>query len=388
MMKLKCQLIAYPDAPQEIIERGETLLKNKIQSVEIDFTNQHPDALFIVTGGSENQAKHLLEERNQVLLLAMTESNSYAAASEIKSYCLSKNILSTLYNIDHETNINYEVENYLKSKHALSQISQYKIGLIGHVSEWLINSNIDNNILNQRLGIELEQISWNDFPAYDQYESSSDFLDHFSNNGFELDESSKVYKLLQDIIDQKQLDAITVECFPLVRENAVTACLGLSLFNTIGLPAGCEGDMTSITGKIIAKELTGQIPWMANLASVNDDGVFFAHCTIATNLVSDYKINTHFETGLGTAIQGRFKSENATVFRLNRNLNKAFLSYGRIVERPERNDSCRTQIKIELPNTDIQKLKENPLGNHHLIIPGNYTELLKHFFTLIEIEIV
>ena len=134
--------------------------------------------------------------------------------------------------------------------------------------------------------------------------------------------------------------------------------------------------------------MTGQIPWMANIAGIENDKVFFAHCTISTNLVSRFKINTHFETNQGTAVQGQFKSENATVFRLNNDLTKAFLSFGRITERPERNDSCRTQIKIELPNNDIKKLQENPLGNHHLIIPGDYRELIKQFLRLINIEMV
>ena len=66
----------------------------------------------------------------------------------------------------------------------------------------------------------------------------------------------------------------------------------------------------------------------------------------------------------------------------------SFLSYGKIVERPENNNACRTQIKIEIPENDIDKLKNNPLGNHHLIIPGNHTELIKYFLKLVNIELV
>jgi len=238
------------------------------------------------------------------------------------------------------------------------------------------------------LGLELEKISWNDFPKYDTFPVNSDFLNHFKDSEFNLEDSSRVYNLLQDVISKKKLDAITVECFPLVVENAVTACLALSLFNTNSIAAGCEGDLTSIVGKLIIKELTDQVPWMANLAGIEEDKVFFAHCTIATDLVSDYKINTHFETNEGTAVQGQFKSESVSIFRLNNSLNKAFLSYGKIVERPERNDSCRTQIKVEIPRTDIQKLKNDPLGNHHIIIPGDHKELIEFFLNMIQIQII
>lgn len=385
---MNISLIAFPGAPIETFKNGEEILKNKFQSIDIEFVKSSPDVLFILTGGSEMQAKELIQDKENILILAMTKSNSYAAATEIKAFCNHNNINAVLYNIDNDSDVDMKIEHYLKSIKALKKIKGYKVGLIGNVSEWLINSTIENSILKSKLGFDFEKIEWNDFSKYSSYPNNSDFINHFKNEKFDLEDSSKVYNQLQEIIQQKKLNAITVECFPLVQESAVTACLALSKFNAEGTPAGCEGDITAITGKIICKELTGQIPWMANLASIENDKIFFAHCTIATDLISDFTINTHFETNKGTAVQGRFKAENATVFRLNNQLNKAFLSYGRIVERPEREDSCRTQIKIELPANDIQKLKENPLGNHHLILPGDQRELIKYFLKLINIELV
>ena len=388
MDKLKISLIAFPDAPEEIIKRGKEILNNKLPKFDIEITSQNPDVIFIITGGSENQVKNLLNGSKRILILAMTENNSYAAASEIKAYCNQNNINSILYNVDYEQDIQSKLAQYYKCNQALNNIASYKIGLIGEVSNWLIASDIDKKLLVNKLGLHLEKISWKDFPEFSKYPINSDFINHFKDSGFNLEDSSRVYSLLQDIIKQKQFDAITVECFPLVRENAVTACLALSRLNTEGLASGCEGDITSITGKIIIKELTGQIPWMANMAAIEDNTIFFAHCTIATNLVSDYKINTHFETNEGTAVQGQFSAENATIFRLDSELSKAFLSYGNVVERPERSDSCRTQIKIKIPTVDIQKLKDNPLGNHHLIIPGDHIELLRYFCNLIGTEVI
>lgn len=388
MNTLKVKLIAYPGAPNEIISRGEKILKDKLSDFSIEITDQNPDTLFIITGGSENQSKSLLKDKKQILILAMTEGNSYAAATEIKAYCNQNNIDSVLYNIDNELDLQAKINYYLKSSKTLTKLKNYKIGLIGEVSEWLIASNIENKILKNRFGIQIKKIAWNSFPKYSEYPVNTEFVKHFKNSEFKLEDSSKVFNLLKDIIKQKQVDAITVECFPLVVENDVTACLALSKLNTEGFASGCEGDITSITGKVIIKELTDQVPWMANTAALEEDKIFYAHCTIATDLISDYKIRTHFETDKGTAVQGKFKAENATVFRLNNDLSKAFLSYGKIVERPEREDSCRTQIKIEIPKADITKLKENPLGNHHLLIPGNHVELIKHFCKLTGIEVI
>ncbi len=385
---IKIALIAYPEAPKKLIDRGEKILHEKINKLDFEIVDENPDALFVVSGGSEMQAKKLLTAKENVIILAMTENNSYAAASEIKAYCNHVGINSILMNLDTESHPDRKIRNYTQAINAYTNIKDYKVGLIGNISEWLINSTIDDDILKNRLGLTIEKIQWNDFPKYTDFEPNKDFVNHFQANSFDLTDSSKVYNLLQDMITKKQLDAITVECFPLVRENQVTACLALSKFNESGTPAGCEGDITSITGKIILKELTGQIPWMANLASIEKDKIFFAHCTIASNLVADYKVTTHFETNQGTAIQGQFKYENATVFRLSKDLTKAFLSYGRITERPEREDSCRTQIKIELPVEDINKLKENPLGNHHLVLPGDHRMLIKCFLEIANMKVV
>ena len=388
MNDLKVNVIAFPTAPAEILEKGKKIIKSKFTNLNIIFNQSNPDAIFIVTGGSEKQAQNLLNETKRILILAVTSDNSYAAATEIKSYCNQNDIDSVLYNIDHETDIQQKVNFYVKSIQALKVISQYKVGLIGNVSEWLINSNIDQELLKNKLGIEIKNIDWNEYPEYSSFQVNNEFIEHFKTADFQLEDSSRVYNLLQHIQEDKNLNAITVECFPLVREHAVTACLALSKFNTNGFPAGCEGDITSITGKIIIKELTGIVPWMANLAAIKDDKVFFAHCTIATNLVSDFKINTHFETNEGTAVQGKFKSEIATIFRINNDLSKAFLSYGRIVERPEKDDACRTQISLEIPTEDTIKLKDNPLGNHHLVIPGDHRDLLKYFCKLTKLEII
>lgn len=388
MNTLKLSIIAFPDAPESIIERGEDILKSKLSGININVVNENPDAVFIVTGGSEKQVARLLNSKKQILILAITSDNSFAAATEIKSYCNQHNISSVLYNLDHELDIQQKIKFYLTSIQALNILANYKIGLIGNVSEWLINSTIDTSLLKRKLGIELEQIAWNNYPEYSEFSSNASFMEHFKTSDFSLEDSSRVFNLLQHIKDDKKLDAITVECFPLVRNHAVTACLALSKMNTDGLPAGCEGDITSITGKVIVKALTGEIPWMANMAAIERESIFLAHCTIATNLVEDFNITTHFETNLGTAVQGRFKASEVTIFRMNNQLNKAFISSGKVIEIPEKDDACRTQIKVQIPDKDRQKLKDNPLGNHHLVIPGKQEELLNYFCKLNSIEVI
>ena len=102
----------------------------------------------------------------------------------------------------------------------------------------------------------------------------------------------------------------------------------------------------------------------------------FAHCTISPALLTDYTIRTHFETGKGTAIQGNFRAEEVTVLRLNNTLDKAFITPGKVLQRPKYDNACRTQLEVKLPPSAVQALREDPLGNHQLLLPNDHTEIL------------
>jgi hypothetical protein len=102
----------------------------------------------------------------------------------------------------------------------------------------------------------------------------------------------------------------------------------------------------------------------------------FSHCTIAPGLVSDYSIKTHFETGKGTAIEGDFKSDLITIFRFDNKFSKAFIASVHIIRRPKSKTACHTQIEVKLTEKEVKLLKESPLGNHHLIFPGDCKKIL------------
>jgi L-fucose isomerase-like protein len=142
------------------------------------------------------------------------------------------------------------------------------------------------------------------------------------------------------------------------------------------MPAGCEGDLVSLTGMVLIKALTGKIPWMANLAGIKDGKVWFSHCTVPFNLIDSYEINTHYETGKGMAVQGEMPAGPYTVFRMSVDFQIAFVAEGEIKPEPRIDEACRTQVVIDLDSNDYQELKSHPLGNHHLLVPGRFKEIL------------
>ncbi len=384
-MPLKVSVIAHRQASEALIQEGYRHFSNLFPGLHWEASDTIADIILFLSGGSEQDAIKLLKPGNTTLLLAGVDDNAFAAAMEVKAWAGEnklpvillplgdrKNKLSEKYPATFET-----VNHYARAFDAFSQLNGKRAGLIGQVSHWLVASNVQPEIFRKQLGIDLIKLPWKDLPSYTSLPPDEQFLELFSkhlNKGLKTE--AKVHAFLKHVTQKYELDALSLECFEMVNDKDVTACLSLALLNSQGMPAACEGDLVSLAGLMLIQALTGEIPWMANVAAIHEESVLFAHCTAPLHLLTDFSVNTHFETDKSAAIQGRFKADQVTIFRMNDKLNKAFIASGQIISRPELRYACRTQTEIAMDPECINTLWNLPLGNHHLIIPGNHTELL------------
>ena len=375
MSKIPIKTLAYAGAPERLHNDAVDILKLKY-GLEAEISSDRPRILYFLTGGSEAEATRLLEQKRFQLLVASGKTNALASAMEVKAYSKQHGFRNVLLCLDDDADKQL-LEKYITVFSALDRLQGKRLGLIGEVSAWLVASSIDADILKDKLDIELVRIPWKDAGDYRKFGAGKDFMEcYHAGRQYNIEDAGRVNSMLEKVIEDHDLDAITVECFSLVQENSVTACLGLSFLNDLGFPAGCEGDLCSITALMIAKELTGKLPWMANVVGINANEVLFAHCTAPTSMLSEYHVNTHFETGKGTAVHGRIKARDVSVFRLNNTLDKVFYAHGEVVDGIYEKNACRTQLHVEFDEDIIRELKNDPLGNHHLVLPGNHMEVL------------
>ena len=162
-----------------------------------------------------------------------------------------------------------------------------------------------------------------------------------------------------------------------------TGCLALAKLNAEGIIAGCEGDVPAMLSMKIAHVLTGFTGFQANPASINPSTgeMLFAHCTIPLNMVERYEFDTHFESGIGVGIRGYMKEGPVTIFKVAGDLSRKFIEEGELIRNQAQPDLCRTQQVILL--SDKQKTAyflNDPIGNHHIIIPGHHRQLLEEIF--------
>ncbi|MGB4453449.1 MAG: hypothetical protein WBI80_03655 [Coprothermobacter proteolyticus] len=326
--------------------------------------SQDPEALIVLSGGSEEIAKDFLKPG--VILIPFGTANGLAASLEIQSYALEQG-----FNVPLVSELS---DNYVKWLSVFENLKQQKAGLIGKPSSWLIKSG-DYTILNQLqipyMEIPLEELN----SLLQEQESLADEIwDKASSSGIEKEEvlkGTKVYTALQKIIDKYQLTAFALRCFDMAVQLKITGCLSLSLFNTKKIPAACEGDVESLVTMMIANQLMGTPGFMINLARKNHPEYTFAHCTIALDLVDSYSLTTHFETGYNVGINGQLHEGVYTAFRMGKDKKYKYF-VGETVEKPHVENMCRTQITL--------RLKQNPfkrsIGNHMVLVPGDWSKEL------------
>lgn len=371
MDKLRAKLLAFPAADINTFSKGKKRLQKVFHRERVEYVDKDPDILVFLTGGSERIALQSVRENGFYLLMATGTDNSWAAATEVKAW-MNQNRISSLL-VDSTSFKAIEMVEYLFAiKAGLNRLKGQRFGLIGEVSDWLVNSNIDPFIIKTKLGVEQVDIPWSMVDIDAVTAVAPEFMAFFkSDDSKALYETGRVYEAISKLVHDFTLNAVTVECFSLVTSRKTTACLGLSKLSMDGIPAGCEGDTCSLLGMMLVKEMFGIVPWIANVTHVNSNRVLFSHCTIPANLLADFELDTHFESGKGLAIKGKLKANEVTILRLDHTLTKLFVATGKIVEEPYEKMGCRTQLAVSVSPDVVDYFTDAPLGNHHLIIPGN-----------------
>ncbi len=354
-----------------------------------DYTDygSHPLSLIYVrTGGTEGIFKSLLPKFQQLsdapfYLLTSGKSNSLAASMEILSFLRQIGIRGEII---HGSNayIRQRIEVLQKVGEARTQQKGCRLGVIGKPSDWLISSEADREEIHKKLGIELLDVPMDELIATIESTPLKDttLTSEVAKINDALPGAERIYASLKEIINKYNLQGFTLRCFDLLTAVKNTGCLALAKLNAEGIVSGCEGDVPAMISMMVAKSLTGVSGFQANPASIDVETgkILFAHCTIPLNMVERYEFDTHFESGIGVGIRGYMKEGEVTVFKLSGDLKRSFIAEGVLLYSQAKPDLCRTQQVIQL-NDKAQALYflNEPIGNHHIILPGRWGSVLK-----------
>ena len=367
---------------------------------ESDFSSFGLDAdlniIYIRTGGAEGIFKELLPDMLEAgvgffTLLTSGKSNSLAASLEILSYLKQNGLKGEVLHGSPEY-ISRRISILEKVATARASLFGSTIGIIGKPSDWLISSTWDADVFLGQLGLSLVEISMDDlltefgkaqgmlvpgpffwatdkpFPCAPKVRAA-------------LPDAARIYQALKSLVDDRGLGALTIRCFDLLTAVRNTGCYALAKLNSEGIPSSCEGDVPALLSMMVARALTGRTGFQANPARIDAETgeMLFAHCTIPFDLVDEFKYDTHFESGIGVGIHGHYPEGPVTVFKLSGALARAFIAEGELFRNQYEANLCRTQVWLRLAPADARYFLTDPIGNHHIIVPGHHGDLLHEF---------
>lgn len=205
-------------------------------------------------------------------------------------------------------------------------------------------------------------------------------------------ESSKAFLSMIDLVKDKKLDALSINCWTHLKSKI---CLPVSRFNDIGIGAGCEGDLHSTI-------LMRLLFMLGNRSAINGDfmrlftetnQIMFSHCGAGPFSLAksrnDITLHESIETHDGVAVffpvnqPGTVTAVNFMGSRVGYRLS---VLVGKAVETDmvyEGNPMC---VKFNRPVKEIlQAAIQNGAGHHWSIRYGDYSrefELLSRFLRI------
>ncbi|MCJ7526192.1 MAG: fucose isomerase [Candidatus Aminicenantes bacterium] len=347
--------------------------------------------VFIASGGSEEKFRRIYPAlAKPVILLADGKHNSLPAALEISSWVRQQGAAAKIVHGEGSLIAGRlkRLAVFQRTRRALAG----PIGLIGEPSDWLIASIVDRAAVNALWGTEfidipLEEVIGRKPEGAEvaaitrEWAGQAKKLDGVDEAA--LQAAACLVPTLKAVYARHRLRAATLRCFSLIERLQTSGCLALAQLNDEGMICGCEGDVPAVFSMLLLHALTGEIPFMANPAAVDcrSNRVVLAHCTVPRRAVSAYRLQTHFETGLGVALSGDFAAGPATVFKAgNRDLGSYFVSAAEVLPGRPQPGLCRTQVHLHLQEP-VEYFLKAPLANHHLLIRGDHVSLINDFMS-------
>ncbi len=344
----------------------------------------------VLTGGTENILLRLNESSPRYkVFVGIDKANSTAALVEA-SPILRRRGSGVLY-LGSCIKIGECISRIARVLRGVCRIRSSRIGVVGGTSEWLVNSSVDYISVRSRIGASII-----DFPIsilleyYKNASEASDAIIKMLAGGYsvergvkleDLRESLRLYVSIKELIEDYNLDAITMECFEIIREIKVSPCLPLAILNSEGIPAACEGDMPSLLTMMIISYCLGEKSFMANVAGVYESSsrILFTHCTAPLTMsCGGVVLKKHFESGLSVAPSIRFRRGVVTITKLSPKLNKIFIYRGEVVDGEAKAEMhCRNQMLVKLDDKAIESIVSGEAGNHHIVLYGDRVECLK-----------
>lgn len=353
--------------------------------------------ILVLTGGTSKLIENFVTsgDYERLLLFSHSEHNSLASAISSRNKVERKGVIGFVY---HCSDINSAscistIDRMFRISKAIASVIGIKVGVI-----------VDRGIKE-----ETEETFEARFKAKVIVKSIDEFLNEIESLGEsnvaeakehiakllnldpsiqQLDLIARLYLALKKFKQEEKLNAVTIDCFPFILKYGSTPCIPLAVLNAEGTVAGCEADLPSLLGLVLAKAITGRSGYIANVVDVASNVCYLAHCTIALDITKNVKISTHFETGKSYALTGEYVGDTVTLLSIDRDFTLATTAVGKVISSGNIGlAACRTQMMVEF-DYPVELLPNVAPNNHHIVMLGDRRKELTEVLYMLGLDVV
>lgn len=350
---------------------------------------ERPDAYFAATGGTEQSILREWERwgGGMALVLAHPGDNSLPAALEAVAGIRQRGGQGRIvfWRGAGDGRAAAATRQSLRAKRAAEGLAASRFGRIGASSDWLVASSTEPAAVERRFGCRVEALEleeWKEAAEAAGRPSAGDGPEWRAWEGAEgkdgiteemFADAVRLARGLRTVAERHRLNGVTVRCFDMLQTGS-TGCLALALLGDEGVASACEGDMASLVMLRWTELLTGRPGWMANPHDIDVETgqAGLSHCTVPFSCVESWRLKSHFESGIGVAIDGTWAAGPATLLRLGGKELEEWNGMEGVIEGATHEEGlCRTQIRVQLREVKAaEEWLSRPLGNHITVARG------------------
>ncbi|MFB3923798.1 MAG: hypothetical protein ACE145_18905 [Terriglobia bacterium] len=211
--------------------------------------------------------------------------------------------------------------------------------------------------------------------------------------------SAKLALAFERILEEEDATVLTVDCYGSMWDRTIKLpaypCLGFTRLNNLGLGGICESDLPSAMTHILFQGLAGK-PGFISDPTMDEakNSIILAHCLGTTHMdgpagnAAPYKLRTVRERGEGVVPQVRMRVGERVTQAQFVGTDSILYFTGEIVDTPDVDRGCRTQITVKLDG-DAEKLWKNwSHGLHRVTCYGDITKPLTQFGRFKDVKLV
>lgn len=316
-------------------------------------------------------------------------------------------VYHTVYGSKEDERAEGKVKNLLMAYQTVKAFSHTSLGLFGYRPTAFYNCSFDESLIRRTFGVKIEEtdlkVVFDKMEALPEAQWQEDMAkmsktyDTTKLPDGHLENHSKLYLALKEVMKEQRYDFATLKCWPEMGNLHTTPCAVLGRLADEGINIGCEGDVDAELTQMAEYFLTGKPSFITDMINIDEreNVMTFWHCgNAAPSLCNpDYEVSirNHPLAGQGTAFYGALKPGLVTIARFC-NLGgsyKLFLMKGEAVPMDRYTRGIMVNVQVDRPVRDVvEGIIQEGVPHHYSIVWEDVADQLKTVCGLLNIPVI